>query len=531
MDQKSEISSRTNLIVVLGIVLFSGLLLLRNAWITDDAFITLRIVENFVHGDGPNFNVGYRVQVYTHPLWMLLLSSVYWVANLLSGGAAFASLYTLTIFVSVVLSVATFGLFWWGNRRRPMMGILGLVALLLSKSVIDYTVSGLENPLTNLLIVGFGLFYFSKTECRNKMFWLTLIAALAIVNRQDSALLFLPALIYTFWKRHAKRNSVRLALLGFLPLIAWELFSLIYYGYLVPNTAFAKLNTGVANMALIRQGLWYLVNAVMWDPIVVIGMLVGLTVLVIKRQPGTIAFALGAGLYVLYVVKVGGDFMTGRFLGAPYLLMILAICQLKLPWRSFLPIFALIAVAGLVNLRSPVYAHAAYGAGMTDKQLFDEHGIADERAVYYSRTGLCSEGRNQAVARNYWRSWEITSAYPRVRVMRVIGMAGYLAGPDTVILDELALADPLLSHLPVHVSNWRIGHFRRAIPLGYFESLQRQENQIKHDGLAQYWDQINLLIQGELLSWDRLTAIWRINTGSYDDLLAHYIVQEYVDLE
>ena len=42
------------------------------AWISDDAFITLRTIDNMLEGYGPRWNVIERVQTYTHPLWMLL---------------------------------------------------------------------------------------------------------------------------------------------------------------------------------------------------------------------------------------------------------------------------------------------------------------------------------------------------------------------------------------------------------------------------------------------------------------------------
>ncbi len=55
-------------------------LVVRTAWVSDDALITARVMENFVHGYGPVFNVDERVQVYTHPLWFLLLSVLYRLA-------------------------------------------------------------------------------------------------------------------------------------------------------------------------------------------------------------------------------------------------------------------------------------------------------------------------------------------------------------------------------------------------------------------------------------------------------------------
>ncbi len=47
--------------------------LLRTAWVSDDAMITLRTLMNFEHGYGLRFNIDERVQAYTHPLWLFVL--------------------------------------------------------------------------------------------------------------------------------------------------------------------------------------------------------------------------------------------------------------------------------------------------------------------------------------------------------------------------------------------------------------------------------------------------------------------------
>jgi hypothetical protein len=58
-----------------------GALLLANAWVVDDAYITMRTVDNWVHGFGLTWNTSERVQAYTHPLWMLVLSALYFVTR------------------------------------------------------------------------------------------------------------------------------------------------------------------------------------------------------------------------------------------------------------------------------------------------------------------------------------------------------------------------------------------------------------------------------------------------------------------
>src|SRR5579863_7902587 len=63
-------------ILVFALVFFF-FVLIKNAWLSDDGYITLRTVSNFVHGYGLTWNIDERVQTYTHPLWMFLLSGSY----------------------------------------------------------------------------------------------------------------------------------------------------------------------------------------------------------------------------------------------------------------------------------------------------------------------------------------------------------------------------------------------------------------------------------------------------------------------
>jgi arabinofuranosyltransferase len=64
--------------------------------VSDDGYITFRVVDTLWSGYGPNFNPGERVQAYTHPLWFFYLAAsgrlgidLYYVAVL--GGVACAA--------------------------------------------------------------------------------------------------------------------------------------------------------------------------------------------------------------------------------------------------------------------------------------------------------------------------------------------------------------------------------------------------------------------------------------------------------
>ena len=140
--------TRRNLLLGLSLVAFL-LVLLRTAWVGDDVYITLRTVDNFVNGYGLRWNVAERVQSFTHPLWMFLFVTVY---------APTRDAYLTALTISLAASLLTF----WLVARRDGFAALGLVILLLSKAFADYSASGLENPLTHLLLVLFFVFFIEK---------------------------------------------------------------------------------------------------------------------------------------------------------------------------------------------------------------------------------------------------------------------------------------------------------------------------------------------------------------------------------
>ncbi len=53
-------------------------------WMSDDGFIHLRVADQLLHGNGPVFNAGERVEASTSPLWVFLLAATRLAAPLLS---------------------------------------------------------------------------------------------------------------------------------------------------------------------------------------------------------------------------------------------------------------------------------------------------------------------------------------------------------------------------------------------------------------------------------------------------------------
>ena len=120
------------------------------------------------------------------------------------------------------------------------------------------------------------------------------------------------------WLRGPGRGIRALPLaLGLLPVALWTLFSLIYYGSPVPNTALAKLNLDIPAAALLGQGLLYALDLLRNDPITAVLIVTGVTIALWRGGAGDRLAALGIALYLVYVLRIGGDFMAGRFFAAP----------------------------------------------------------------------------------------------------------------------------------------------------------------------------------------------------------------------
>ena len=92
------------------------------------------------------------------------------------------SVATMWLFVSrLALSAGTV------HRRRRAF-------LIFSKAFVDYSTSGLENPLTHLLLAIFFTLYWNPERATSDDLWL--VAALIMLNRLDAGLLVLPALLH-----------------------------------------------------------------------------------------------------------------------------------------------------------------------------------------------------------------------------------------------------------------------------------------------------------------------------------------------
>jgi arabinofuranosyltransferase len=503
--------------------LVAGMLLLavalRLAWLGDDAYITLRSVENWVGGNGLRWNAADRVQTYTHPAWMLLLAAGRWLTG---------EVYFATLAISLLLSGGAILML----LRRATSGpaLLAATALLLgTRAFLDYTTSGLETPLSYVLLAAFAAVIMRRETAPVARYTrAVLLCALLCTNRMDLGLLCAPAVLSTL-RAVPFGPLLRRGALASLPFVAWLAFAALYYGSPFPVTAHAKaFGVGIPAADLATQGLHYARFALVDDPVllpaIALGVMVGLA------RAATRWLALGALLYCGYVIKVGGDFMAGRFFLPPFVVAMTVL----VPWlsaRSRGGCFVLVAlVAGAVGWRGvPVWLRGpASDTPALQAEIEAQHGIVDERRVHYQGLGLFAAARTlprpgamEALA------WPEGRTAPWFLLNGSVGTAGFQMGVRGHLVDAL-LCDPLLTRLPARdPQRWRIGHVLRRIPEGYYESLATGENRLLHPGLREFWGALRSLTRDPVLAPERLRYLWRMACGEFDAGFRAFVAEHY----
>lgn len=470
------------------------------AWACDDAYITIRTIDNWRAGHGLRWNIDERVQAYTHPLWLLAEAGAWGI----TGEPYFSSMA-----LSIACAVAG-ALLLTSISPSRVAGAAGLFVLAASTAFVDFSTSGLETPLTYLLLAAFLVSYWQKTALRTRILRTSAFAALLAANRLDLALVAAPAMVDVAWQ--SRRDAKRWLLLGLMPIAAWELFSIVYYGSPVPNTAYAKLATGIPQPELTHQGLLYLANSWQVDRLTLMTIAAAIAVVLWRARRETAVIAAGIVLTLAYIVRVGGDFMSGRFLVPPLVAAVGVL--LRYPaGRRLRGVIASAMFAGAALYMPHAIARALdRGPYPSIDVLIGEHGVADERFVYARATSLVDAIRHRTAPDHEWEraGRQTRAAGLRVVAQDSVGFFGYGAGPDVHVVDTLALCDPLLARLPA-LAPWRIGHFYRDIPAGYLEMLRGERDHLEDPAVDAYYAKIRLATRGPLWSWSRWSAIADLN--------------------
>jgi arabinofuranosyltransferase len=476
----------------------------------DDGFIFFRVVDQLVHGNGPVFNAGERIEAATSPMWVGILA----IARVLLPDSI--ALEHISLWLTLAASV--FGLAAAGmgsakltraaSRRGAgaVMVPFGSLVVVAIAAFWDYSTAGLETALVFAWLGGsfWALVGYAHADAANaRTRWsLAVLLGLGPLIRPDLAL-YSCALVVALvllddgwsWRRSVGVVAVALA----LP-IAYQVFRMGYYGALVPNAALTK----DASSADWGRGLDYASEFVrsyaLWWPL--LGLAAAYTWLLngLRRQRRRdlriVAPLLAAASgHTLYVIRVGGDFMHGRLL-LPALFAICApVAVLAVDRAALLPGVAALGIWA-------VYCGVIY-------RPIGGHFVGDQRAFYVSESGRRNPvtledfddfywRRYAERARDYIQSGERIAYIPGVGASReqiergllptpervlplkraldaragvafpAIGVVGYAAGRDVFVLDRLGLADPIGSRIPSRHEEM-VGH-QKPLSMSWIET-------------------------------------------------------------
>lgn len=312
---------------------------LQYGFITDDAYISFVYARNFAEHGELSFNLGDPVEGYTNFLWTLLLGLLMVVglapeSTSLALGIGFGCATLLAVQRTVEYLLATSGR---GSDAWPWNALPGAL-LGFCAGYACWSSGGLETQMFTFLCT-LALYTYTRggyeLDARDaggdgavahERRWLRrtgVVLALAAMTRPEGLLLTglvgLHRLVFNLGReRRLLPNRDELACLGYFlalwaPWFAWRWW---YYGYPFPNTYYVKAAgtppPGYAEKML-QNGLYYVwqwanqSKALYAAPVIVAG-LVAARPGARRMYYGSLALAFGV-VYLLYTVRVGGDFM------------------------------------------------------------------------------------------------------------------------------------------------------------------------------------------------------------------------------
>ena len=518
---KNNEDVNTTLKIITFCMIMFGVIIL--AWNTDDAYHGFVMARNWVEGNGLVYNVGERVNASTMPLQTIMHGILYF----LCGDMMFAAMY-LGIIESG-LAVLLILLFFCDNKWK--IGITFFVWF--SKGLMTFSTSGLENSLLFLLAVLLmnSLFQAKENYDRRKLLEIAFYMGLIAFARMDAVLIFVPVSLYVFFLKRNKEISfgtcIVIGIIGLSPIIVWEVFSLLYYGFLFPNTAYAKLGTGYPIQDYWLRGISYFIATFLTDSVIIIVQVSYIYLALKSKNTLHICIASGIFLYSIFLINVGGDFMVGRHFTVT---AVTSLCGITLiNEKSYTETIRTVIISSVflsTVLCGPLQKHILWG---TEKGILFTAAVADERAFYFDSTCLLSKlGIFSNHDYEIWSSEEIAEIEKSNVKGKVInwapGILRYYYAREKIVEDPHALGDAFLTKLKAvdEGASWRIGHMRRIIPAGYNETLELGQNCLVNPYLHEYYDKLSLIIKGDLFNRERLKTIININLGKYDYLLEEY---------
>jgi arabinofuranosyltransferase len=438
-------------LILLPIVIFA-VAAWKYRWMSDDAFINLRVISEIRAGHGPVFNPGERVEAFTSPLWLgvLLLGSLLTPIRL----------EYLAVGLGIFCSVAGFTLACLGAVRLHAGAGTGRVwfpagalVLCVLPPMWKFASSGLETGVT-FAWLGACLLVLATWSRRTARMATpgAMVIGVGPLLRPELLIVsigFLGAVIVGQWAGDSWPRRMGLVAAAFALPFVYEVFRMGYFAGLVANPAFAKEATRSywsAGWAYFRAT--FIDTYALWIPVLLLAVTAYLPLARRYRENAQRrallvmgAFVAGGIVDALYVTRVGGDFMHARLLLPALFLVMAPIAAIPLTTRL---LGALLVtpwtLVALVGLRSVDDLPRAFGPSTTNAVTVQDFGMGpgDAGRAWFKGPGVYYYmGRLPGVPSG-----------PKTALATYgVGVASYALGPNTYVLDLFGLGDAFTSHL------------------------------------------------------------------------------------
>jgi len=322
----------------------------------DDAYISYRYALNLVDGLGLVYNPGERVEGYTNLLYVLLMACGFLFTD------AFG-IFAFSFFVNLVFACGSLVVFFWWLRRQygERVALAGALVFACNMSVYYWVSSGMETIA--VLLIQLLIWIATEIVCERslaKRWWTVLCVATvaSLFMRADGFIVPVFAVLYLICQNEWKRATALAAILTVATagLILWRCQ---YYGYLLPNTYYAKVDgpLGARMLMAMKLLLTFSFPTGLFLPALALFASAASCMVALAKglRPSGVPSKwfhvfLGVGL-VIYWIYVGGDHYEERFLLLLFPLGFVACADYRPVTSGRLPLAALTAAFILLQMR------------------------------------------------------------------------------------------------------------------------------------------------------------------------------------
>lgn len=296
----------------------------RYWWLDDDAMISMRYARHLAQGAGLVWNLdGERVEGYTNLLWTLYMALVHLLPIPVAQTSLIILLTNITLAVATIPVIIRFVRALGGG---PLVVAATVIGFVLNKNVMAWTTAGFETILLTWLFLLATYRIITEAQQRTPRLLTFVIIALLSLVRSDAVILSVLLYALAMWLHRNRTLIIGYAALSLALPIAHALFRALYYGDVMPNTAYLKV---FGWEGALQAGFRYFAAFAMHYPFALGFALFGSLLTKDKVRRALLAVVLA---YMAYVISVGGDAFPN--------------------FRFFIPILPLILVLAFLGVQS-----------------------------------------------------------------------------------------------------------------------------------------------------------------------------------